>query len=118
MRKMKVLLAIRPRLLSAVVRHIVERQADMEIVSEVSDPSELGSAIRVTEAEVVLLTPADSDRELKICRQLWAQSPQLKIITLSATGDTALVYASGSPTKRIADVSEVSMLSALREFIC
>lgn len=116
MRKITVLVAIRPRLLSAVVRHLVERQADMEMVSEVSEPSELGAALRATVAEVVILTPADADREPELCRQLWAQAPYLKILSLSATGDTALVYAAGAPTKRIEDVSEASMLSAIREF--
>src|SRR6266545_2713350 len=118
MRKINVLLAIRPRLLSAVVRHLVERQADMAVVSEVSEPSELGAAIRATAAEVVILTPVDADREPELRSQLWSQSPHLKIMTLSTTGDTALLYASGSPTKRRDDVSEASLLSAIREFRC
>ena len=114
MHKIKVLLAIRPRMLSAVVRHLVERQPDMAVMSEASDPIELGSAIRATEAEVVILTPADADREPEVCRHLWAQSPQLTILTLSATGDTALVYASGASQKRLnvsvvpASVTEVA----------
>ena len=118
MHKIKVLLAIRPRMLSAVVRHLVERQPDMAVMSGASDPIELGSAIRATEAEVVILTPADADREPEVCRHLWAQSPQLTILTLSATGDTALVYASGAPQKRLDDVSEASLLSAIRECRC
>ena len=56
--------------------------------------------------------------EPEICSHLWATSPQLKIMTLSVTGDTALLYASGSPTKRIDEVSEESLLSAIREFSC
>jgi DNA-binding NarL/FixJ family response regulator len=118
MRKIKVLLAIRPRMLSVVVRHIVERQPDMAVVSEASDPIELGSAIRATEAEVVIITPADSDREPEICSHLLAKSPQLKIMILPAKGDTALLYESGSPKKRIDEVSEESILSAIREFMC
>lgn len=118
MRKIKVLLAIRPRMLSAVVRHIVERQPDMAVVSEASDPIELGAAIRATEAEVVILTPAEADREPEVCRHVWAQSPHLKILTLSATGDTALVYASGSPQKRLDDVSAAALLSAIRACRC
>ncbi len=34
MHKIKVLLAIRPRMLSAVVRHLVERQPDMAVMSD------------------------------------------------------------------------------------
>jgi len=118
MRKIKVLLAIRPRMLSAVVRHIVERQPDMEVVSEAGDSIELESAIQSTEAEVVIITPVASDREPEICSHLLAKSPQLKIITLSAKGDTALLYESGLPRKRIDEVCEESILSAIRGFMC
>jgi DNA-binding NarL/FixJ family response regulator len=116
--KIKVLLAVRPRLLSAVVRHLVERQPDMAMVSEASDPGELGSAIRATAAEVVIITPADSDRESGIGNDLLTEYPQLKIMALSTKGDTALVYEAGLPKKRIDEVSEESILSAIREFRC
>lgn len=36
--KIKVLLASRPKLLSEVIRYLVSRQPDMEVVSEVLDP--------------------------------------------------------------------------------
>ena len=61
MRKIKVLLAIRPRMLSEVVRHIVKRQPDMEVVCELIDPIGLLLALRVTEAEVIITTSGDAD---------------------------------------------------------
>jgi DNA-binding NarL/FixJ family response regulator len=114
MRKIQVLLAIQPRMLSEVVRHTVERQPDMEVVRELSDPIGLLRALRATKAEVVITTPADSDREPGLGSALLAAYPHLKIMALSATGDTAILYESGSLKKRLDDVGEESLLGAIR----
>jgi DNA-binding NarL/FixJ family response regulator len=115
MGKIKVLLAIRPRMLADVVRYLVERQPDMVVISELSDLTELLLAIRTTEAEVVIITPADSDREPGISTDLLLAYPQLKIMALSAKGDTAVLYQSSSPQKHMDDVGEAAILSAIRE---
>ena len=116
MGKIKVLLAIRPRMLADVVRHFVARQPDMAVISDVIDLTELLPAIRATEAEVVIITPADADREPGICSELLLAYPQLKIMALSAKGDTAVLYQSSSRQKHMDDVGEASILGAIREF--
>ena len=117
MRKIKVLLAIRPRMLSEVIKHTVERQPDMEVVRELIDPSGLLRALRATEVEVVIITLVDSDREPGLGSSLLAAYPRLKILTLSARGDTAVLYQAGAPKQRIDDVGEESLLGAIREFM-
>jgi DNA-binding NarL/FixJ family response regulator len=117
MGKIKVLLAIRPRMLADVVRHLVARQPDMMVISEVNNVTELLLAIRTTAAEVVIITPADSDREPGIGSYLLAMYPQLKIMALSAKGDTAVFYASGSGQKHMNDLGEAAILGAIREFM-
>ena len=117
MRKIKVLLAIRPRMLSEVVRHTVARQPDMEVVRELINPIGLRLAIRATAAEVVITTPGDSERESGLGSSLLVAYPQLKIMALSATGDTAFLYEAGSPKQRLDDVGEESLLGAIRAFM-
>jgi hypothetical protein len=117
MGKIKVLLAIRPRMLSEVVRHTVARQPDMEVVRELIGPIGLLLAVRATSAEVVIITPGDSDREPGLGSSLLVAYPRLKIIALSATGDTAFLYEGGSPKQRIDDVGEESLLGAIRAFM-
>ena len=63
MHKVDVLLALRPRMLSDVVRRILERQLDMNVVSEVTGPGKLLLAITATEAEVVIITADGMDKE-------------------------------------------------------
>ncbi len=55
--KIKVLLASRPKLLSEVIRYLVARQPDMEVMGEVLDPIELLLAVKSTSADVVIVTP-------------------------------------------------------------
>jgi DNA-binding NarL/FixJ family response regulator len=114
MRKITVLLAIRPRMLSEVVRHIIERQPDMAVVGELMDPIGLLRALRATAAEVVITTPGDSDGEPGLGSSSRAAYPQLKIVALSATGDRAVVYEAGAPKQRLDDVGQESMLGAIR----
>jgi DNA-binding NarL/FixJ family response regulator len=116
MGKIKVLLAIRPRMIADVVRHLVERQPDMAVIGEVIDLTELLLTIRTSEAEVVIITSTDADGEPGICSYLLAMYPQLKIMALSVKGDTAVLYASGSPQKQMDDVGEAAILGAIREF--
>lgn len=115
--KIKVLLASRPKLLSEVIRYMVARQADMEVMGEVLDPIELLLAVEATDAGVVIVTPLEANGEPHICLQLLAKYPQLKIVTQSAKGEAAYLYQSGSPKQRIDEPSEQSILGAIRECI-
>ena len=113
--KIKVLLASRPKLLSEVIRYLVARQPDMEVVSEVLDPIELLLAVKATEADVVIVTPLPANGEPHICTKLLAAYAQLKIVTQSAKGEAAYLYQSGSPKQRIEEPSEQLILGAIRE---
>jgi DNA-binding NarL/FixJ family response regulator len=113
--KIKVLLASRPKLLSEVIRYLVARQPDMEVVSEVLDPSDLLLAVKATNADVVIVTPLPANGEPHICTQLLAAYACLKIITQSAKGEAAYLYRSGSPKQRIEEPSEQLILGAIRE---
>ena len=115
MQKIKVLLASRPKMLSDVVRNMLERQSDMEVIGEVLDPIELLLTAKARPVDVVIVTPLDSEGEPGICRHLLAEQPRLKIITLPANGEIACLYESGSRKKRIAEPGEASILGAIRE---
>ena len=131
MRKIKVLLASRPKMLSDVVRNMLERQPDMEVIGEVLDPIELLLTAKARPVDVVIVTPCrravrpsslrshieplDSEGEPSICRHLLAEQPRLKIITLQGNGEAAFLYESGAHKKRIVEPSEMSILAAIRE---
>jgi NarL family two-component system response regulator LiaR len=113
--KIKVMLASRPKMLSEVIRNMVEHQPDMEVVGEVLDPIELLLAAKAMPVDVVIITPLKANGNPRICSQLLGDHPLLKIMTLSAEGEAAFLYQSGSPKMCIDEPSEQSILSAIRE---
>ena len=115
MRKIKVMLASRPKMISDVIRNIIEHQPDMTMVGEVIDPIKLLYAIRETSVDVVIMTPIKANGEPKICSHLLAEHPWLKVVTLSAKGEVANLYQTGAPKLRIDEPSDQAIISAIRE---
>jgi DNA-binding NarL/FixJ family response regulator len=115
MKKIKVMLASRPKILSDVIRSIIEHQLDMVIVGSVIDPIKLIFAIRETAVDVVIMSPIKANGEPIICMHLLAEQPLLKIVTQSATGDAAYLYQTGMAKRRLDDPSAQSILHAIRE---
>ena len=114
MKKLKVLLSSRPKLLSEVIRYMIEHQSDMEVVGEVLDPLQLLHASRKTVVDVVIITPLKANGEPKICHVLLAEHPLLIIVTQSAKGEAAYLYQSGVDKQRIDEPSGQSILGAIR----
>ena len=113
--KTRILLSSRPKLLSEVIRDLIEHQSDMKVVGEVIDPIELLRAAGETAVDVVIVTPLEANGEPRICRHLLASFPPLKVVTLSAKGETAYLYQSALPRLRIDEPSGQSILGAIRE---
>lgn len=101
-------------MLSDVVRNMITRQPDMEVVGEVLDPVELLLTARTAKINLVIVTPIDAAAEPKICSYLLAEHPQLKIVALSANGEAAFLYEAESQKKRIDEPNEESILGAIR----
>ena len=105
-------------MLSDVIRNIIARQPDMEVIGEVLDPIELLLTVKARPVDVVIVTPLEAEGEPPICRHLLAQQPLLRIMTLQAMGEAAFLYESGTPKKRLDEPSEQSILNAIRESTC
>jgi two-component system response regulator DevR len=112
--KIRIILASRPKILSDVIRSMIEHQPDMEVVGEVLDPIELLSTTRLVPADVVIITPLKVNGNPRICNHLLEEHPSLKIMIFSANGEAGLLVQMGVPTIRIDDPSEQAILSALR----
>jgi len=117
MKKIKVLLSSRPKMLSEVIRHLLERQPDMVVVNQVRDPLELFIVVKISAADVVIVTPLAGNGVPHICDQLLAAYPLLIIITQSENGSAAYLYQLGVSKKRINDPSAQSIVDAIRNAI-
>jgi len=114
MRIIKVMLASRPKILSDVIRNIIERQVDMIMVGDVIDPIKLLFAVKETPVDVVIVTPLKANGEPRICSHLLAENPKLKIIVLMDGGKPAFLFESGSAKKRIDEPSVDTIIDIIR----
>ena len=114
MHKINVMLSSRPRLLSDVMRNLIERQPDMIIVGDVIDPIELLFALQTKSADVIIITPLKANGYPKICVQLLKKHPQLRILILTIESEAVFIYQSGLPRKHIEKPSEQVILDAIR----
>lgn len=96
-----------------VVRDMIERQEDMEVVGEVSDPLDLLMAVRETEADAVIVALMHSEGP-GLCSHLLAEYPNLTILALVSTGEAAFVEQLCPRRREIVEPSELNVLSALR----
>jgi DNA-binding NarL/FixJ family response regulator len=117
MKKIRILLANnRPRMMREVMRQLIARQPDMEIVADVLDLSALSRVAEETAADVLIVALEDSDA-LRLGRQLLAERPEMAILALAAKGDAAFIEQVCLGRREIAEPSEATILSALRHAI-
>ncbi len=113
MKKIRILLANRPPMMLEIMREIVQRYEDMEVVGEVLDPIGLLVAVREREADAVILTLKDYE-EPGLCSHLVTEYPNLTILGLAADGKTAFLR---RPRREIKVPSVDSIVDALRDAI-
>jgi DNA-binding NarL/FixJ family response regulator len=115
MSKIKIMLASRPKMISDVIRNIIERQSDMALVGDVVDPIKLLFATTKKAVDVVIVVPLKANGEPKICSHLLTEHPQLKIITLTAKGEVAHLYQSGMSKICINEPSADAIIDIIRK---
>lgn len=116
MKKIRILLANRPQMMRELVREMIKRQSDMEVVGEVLNPVDLLVAVRESEADAVILALKDS-REVGLCSHLLTGYPNLTIVGLTSDGKNAFIEQLCPRRVEIVDPSEKSILNALRQAV-
>ena len=78
-------------MLRELLKDLICRQGDMEVVGEALDPLEVLYAVRKTEADVVVTTLPESG-EAGISSHLLAEYPELLVLALAPDGSDAMLY--------------------------
>ena len=117
MRKIKILLAnSRPRIMREVMRQLIGRQSDMEVVAEVLDLSALARVVSETVVDVIIIALEDSEA-LGLVSRLLAEHPSITILAVATRSDAAFIEQAESGRRDIADPSAANILRVLREAI-
>jgi DNA-binding NarL/FixJ family response regulator len=99
-----------------VVRSIIARQSDMEIVGEFPDPVELLLAAKATRADAVIVEMRGAE-EPGLCSHLLTECPNVTILALASGSNTAFIEQLCPWRREIADPTEVNIVQALRQAV-
>lgn len=116
MKRVRVLVANRPRLMRELVLAVIADQPDIEVIGEVEDENQLTEMIEDAEPDILILTLDDADKRIAQCGFLLGRHPQMKIIALAPEKNRGLFYwATVDVRTKPLESSEAGLLSALRE---
>lgn len=111
--RIRILLAIHPRMMREVAKQMIQRSEDMEVVGEFLAPSDFLAAVRETGANAVILTLSGSEKPGRYSHLL-AEYPNLTILGLDSEGKATFVGRRSLGWREIVNPSEAEILRALR----
>lgn len=116
MKRVRVLVANRPRLMRELVMATISDQPDIEVVGEVADESELAEVVEQVQPEVLILAIDESDKSMGRCGFLLGRYPQMRILALAPEQNRGIFYwAIVDIRTRTLESSEAGILNAVRE---
>jgi hypothetical protein len=115
-KRVRVLVANRPRLMRELVLATIADQPDFDIVGEVGDESKLTLAVEEVRPDVLILALDNPDDRYVQCGFLLGRYPHMKILALAPEQNRGMLYwAIVDVRTRPLESSEEGILNALRE---
>lgn len=115
MRKIKVLIANRPRLMRELVMATISDQPDIEIVGVLEEEASILGTVEQSPPDVLIVGLDRSEDRPHICDILLDRFPHMRILALAAEHNSTIFYwASLDIRSNRIENSEESLLSALR----
>jgi len=116
MKRVRVLVANRPRLMRELVLATISDKPDIEIVGEVVDESNLIEVVEQVQPDVLILAIDEQQKRLGQCGFLLGRYPQMRILALAPEQNLGIFYWAiiDIRTKPL-ESSEAGILSAVRE---
>ena len=112
----RVVLANLPGVINDLVASLIEQQPDMTLAAQVKDEPEFLRDNRF-EADV-LITSASSISPLpEAIHQLLFDSPRLKVLVLTRSGDQATLYWLDVKSRQVREVTQQTLLSDIRSMV-
>jgi AmiR/NasT family two-component response regulator len=115
-KRVRVLVANRPRLMRELVLATIADQPDIEIVGEVHNEADLAEVVEQVQPDVLIVTMDQSEQRLGQCGFLLGRYPQMRILALAPEQNRGLFYwAFVDIRTKPLESSEAGILNALRE---
>jgi len=115
MKRVRVLVANRPRLMRELVLATISDKPDIEVVGEVADPSTLTEVVEQVQPDVLILA-IDEEQKRGLCGFLLGRYPQMRILALAPEQNLGMFYwAIVDIRTKPLESSESGILNAVRE---
>ncbi len=116
MKRVRVLVANRPRLMREMVIATIAEQPDIDIVGEVTKESDLNDMVEQTQPDVLIVALEEPDRPLEKCGFLLGRYPRMRIVALAPEKNRGIYYwAMVDIRNKPVESSESGLLNAIRE---
>ncbi len=115
MKRLRVLVANRPRLMRELVLATIADQPDIEVVGEVSDESGLAEIIEELQPDALILALSNPETDSALCGFLLGRYPRMRILSLAPERNEGIYFWAVIDIhfKRL-ESSEANVLDALR----
>jgi DNA-binding NarL/FixJ family response regulator len=92
MRKIRVLVANRPRLMRDLVLATVSDQPDIEVLAVLEDDSKIAQAVAESQPDVVIVALETPDARPAICDYLLSHHPTVRVLAVAPEHDNSLFF--------------------------
>jgi AmiR/NasT family two-component response regulator len=115
-KRVRVLVANRPRLMRELVMATISDQPDIEVVGEVADGGDLTETIEQVQPDVLILAMDEPEQRLGRCGFFLGRYPQMRILALAPEHNVGIFYwAIVDIRTKPLESSEAGILNAVRE---
>jgi AmiR/NasT family two-component response regulator len=116
LKRVRVLVANRPRLMREMVIATISDQPDIDIVGEVTKESDLNDMVEQTQPDVLIVALEEPERPLGKCGFLLGRYPRMRILALAPEKNRGIYYwAMIDIRNKPVESSESGLLNAIRE---
>jgi len=91
-KRVRVLVANRPRMMRELVLSTISDQPDIEIVGEVEDEGTLTEVVEQVQPDVLILAISEPEKSLGQCGFLLGRYPQMRILALTPEQNLGVFY--------------------------
>jgi len=114
-RPIRVLVAIRPRLMRELILNTFADQPDIEVVGEITEEAEVSAAVSRSSPDFLILSQEDKEHRPAICDVVLRQHPDLRIVALAPDRNYSVHYwVTFDIQSRDVEASEEGILEVLR----
>jgi|SRR5690242_7588817 len=113
MRKIRVLVANRPRLMRDLVLATVSDQPDIEVLAVLEDDSKIAQAAAESQPDVIIVALDRPDERPAICDYLLSHHPTIRVLAVAPEHDSSLFFWSDIRSAAFEN-SEAGILNVIR----